>query len=79
MLGQSTDLDKLSDTWSRARDLREYEEGLQTGFVERAELLNGRTAMFFLVVGLLTEGCGRECSPKPAPKQSRELYYSVRV
>ena len=26
-----------------------------TGFSEQAEIVNGRTAMFFLVVGLLTE------------------------
>ena len=37
------------------RELREYESERLTGFSEKAEILNGRFAMFFLVTGLLTE------------------------
>ena len=49
------DLDELKRRWVRMRELREYESERLTGFSEKAEILNGRFAMFFLVTGLLTE------------------------
>lgn len=52
---QASDLDALSSRWQRQKDLREWEESRLTGFSEQAEIINGRVAMFFLVVGLLTE------------------------
>ena len=52
---QATDLGKLEDKWRREREIREYEDSKKVGFVGQAELLNGRTAMFFLITGLLTE------------------------
>lgn len=52
---QATALGGLEDKWRQERLEREYEESAKTGFVPLAELLNGRTAMFFLVTGLLTE------------------------
>ncbi|KAJ1454375.1 hypothetical protein M885DRAFT_521917 [Pelagophyceae sp. CCMP2097] len=52
---QSRDLDALASRWTRAKDLREWEESRLTGFSEQSEIINGRSAMFFLVVGLLTE------------------------
>lgn len=52
---QATKLGKLEDKWRRDREISEYEDSAKIGFVEGAEKLNGRAAMFFLVTGLLTE------------------------
>lgn len=52
---QVTALDKLENEWRRESMREEDEEAKKVGFVEGAELLNSRTAMFFLAVGLLTE------------------------
>jgi len=52
---QISDLDSLSARWQRQKDLREWEESRLTGWSEQAEIINGRSAMFFLIVGLLTE------------------------
>ena len=52
---QVTELTKLEDKWRNERLDTEYEESQKIGFVEGAETLNGRFAMFFLVTGLLTE------------------------
>jgi len=48
-------LEKLEEKWRYEREVKEYEESKQVGFVAKAEILNGRAAMFFLVTGLLTE------------------------
>ena len=52
---QVTALDKLESGWRKERLQAEYEGDKKIGFVEGAEKLNGRFAMFFLVTGLLTE------------------------
>jgi hypothetical protein len=52
---QVTDLGRLEDVYRARRVEAEEANQAQVGFVENAELLNGRTAMFFLVTGLLTE------------------------
>lgn len=52
---QVTALNQLEEKWRKVRARDSYEESRSVGFVEKAELLNGRTAMFFLVTGLLTE------------------------
>jgi hypothetical protein len=52
---QVTALGKLEDKWRKEREEVEFEGAKKTGFVEIAELANGRFAMFFLVTGLLTE------------------------
>ena len=52
---QSTALDQLTARWDSKKDFRSWEDSRMTGFSEQAEIINGRTAMFFLVVGLLTE------------------------
>jgi len=52
---QTTALESLAAGWSRRREFRSWEDSRMTGFSEQAEIINGRTAMFFLVVGLLTE------------------------
>ena len=52
---QASALDALETKWRKQRDM-EIEEDIQNvGWVPRAEIINGRTAMFFLVTGLLTE------------------------
>lgn len=52
---QVTALTRLEETWRAERLDREYEASRKIGFVEGAERLNGRSAMFFIVTGLLTE------------------------
>jgi hypothetical protein len=55
LAAQATALGKLEDKWRKQRLGKEYEEKRLVGFVGQAEMYNGRFAMFFLVVGLLTE------------------------
>lgn len=52
---QVTALTQLEEKWRKERLQAEYEENKKVGFVQNAELLNSRFAMFFLVTGLLTE------------------------
>lgn len=52
---QVTALGQLEEKWRKEREIKEYEGSRKTGFVELAELTNGRFAMFFLATGLLTE------------------------
>ena len=55
LAAQVTALTKLEDKWRAERLDAEYEESRKVGWVEGAEILNGRFAMFFLITGLLTE------------------------
>ena len=52
---QVTALNELETKWARDREFEAYEESRNVGWTEKAELANGRFAMFFLVTGLLTE------------------------
>lgn len=52
---QATALAALEEKWRQKRIEEEYEASKNVGWVPTAELANGRTAMFFLVTGLLTE------------------------
>ena len=52
---QARDLDLLAARWQRIRDLKDWESSKLVGFSVEAEIINGRAAMFFLIVGLLTE------------------------
>ena len=52
---QSTELAKLEDEYKKVRLQEEYDAARILGWTGRAEMFNGRFAMFFLVVGLLTE------------------------
>jgi hypothetical protein len=52
---QVTTLTQLEEKWRKERQITEYDDGATVGFVENAETLNGRFAMFFLVTGLFTE------------------------
>lgn len=55
LAAQVTELSKLEGKYRKVRKDKEYEEARIIGFVPMAETYNGRFAMFFLVVGLLTE------------------------
>jgi hypothetical protein len=55
LAAQKASLDKLAATFRKERLQREYDATRKFGFVKNAERFNGRTAMFFFVVGLLTE------------------------
>ena len=55
LAAQVTELTQFEDKYRKARKAKEYEAARIIGFVPKAETFNGRFAMFFLVVGLLTE------------------------
>jgi hypothetical protein len=55
LASQVTALGALEEKWRRERQAQEYNDARQVGWVPKAEIFNGRTAMFFLVTGLLTE------------------------
>ncbi|KAL3796477.1 hypothetical protein ACHAWO_011349 [Cyclotella atomus] len=55
LAAQATALSKLEEQYRKERVAKEYTEARIIGFVPQAEMYNGRFAMFFLVVGLLTE------------------------
>lgn len=55
LASQVTALNKLEEKWRKERVYAEYEESKNVGWVANAEIINGRTAMFFLITGLLTE------------------------
>lgn len=55
LAAQRARLDRLTEQFKQERLVREYEESRKFGFVEFAETVNGRSAAFFFVVGLLTE------------------------
>ena len=55
LAAQVTTLNKMEEAYKKQRLQKEYEESQTVGWVGSAELLNGRTAMFFLATGLLTE------------------------
>lgn len=52
---QATALGKLEEQWRKERVREEYDGARLLGWTGQAETYNGRFAMFFLVVGLLTE------------------------
>jgi len=55
LAAQVTELTKLEDKYRKVRQAKEYEDARIIGWVPQAEMYNGRFAMFFLTVGLLTE------------------------
>ena len=55
LAAQVTTLNKMEEEYKKQRLQKEYEDSQTVGWVASAELLNGRTAMFFLATGLLTE------------------------
>jgi hypothetical protein len=55
LAAQSTELAKLEEGYRKIREQKEFDAARILGWTDRAEIFNGRFAMFFLVVGLLTE------------------------
>lgn len=55
LASQKTRLERLAADMKQKRLVKEYESSRKFGFVPFAEKLNGRSAAFFFVVGLLTE------------------------
>lgn len=55
LAAQVTELTRLEDGYRKVRKQAEYTDARIVGFVPMAETYNGRFAMFFLTVGLLTE------------------------
>eukprot|EP00568_Trieres_chinensis_P006177 CAMPEP_0183307708 /NCGR_PEP_ID=MMETSP0160_2-20130417/18869_1 /TAXON_ID=2839 ORGANISM="Odontella Sinensis, Strain Grunow 1884" /NCGR_SAMPLE_ID=MMETSP0160_2 /ASSEMBLY_ACC=CAM_ASM_000250 /LENGTH=170 /DNA_ID=CAMNT_0025471355 /DNA_START=75 /DNA_END=587 /DNA_ORIENTATION=+ len=55
LAAQVAALGNLEEKWRKERMQKEYDEARILGWTARAETYNGRFAMFFLVVGLLTE------------------------
>jgi len=52
---QSAKLDALSAKWEKRQEQLDYAESLRSGWGPSPERINGRFAMFFIVVGLITE------------------------
>ena len=52
---QEAKLTALSSKWRAFEEEGEYQDTLRSGFGPSPERINGRTAMFFIVVGLITE------------------------
>ena len=55
LAAQNTELIKIEEKYKKVRLSQEYDKARILGWTGRAETFNGRFAMFFLVVGLLTE------------------------
>jgi hypothetical protein len=55
LAAQSTALGRIEERYRKVRLQEEYDAARILGWTGRAETFNGRFAMFFLVVGLLTE------------------------
>merc|ERR1719152_376598 len=52
---QEAKLTALSKKWAKREELKDYQDSIRSGFGPSPELINGRTAMFFIVTGLVTE------------------------
>jgi len=52
---QEAKLSALSEKWKKFEDEKDYQDTLRSGFGPSPERINGRTAMFFILVGLITE------------------------
>ena len=52
---QEAKLTALSEKWKRIEEEADYQASIRSGFGPSPELINGRTAMFFIIVGLITE------------------------
>ena len=52
---QSAKLDALSAKWEKREAQLEYADTMRSGWGPSPERINGRSAMFFIIVGLVTE------------------------
>ena len=59
--------------WRRRQEQLERDQGLNVGWVFKAETINGRLAMFFLIVGLITEYYTGESIPQQTLTMFRTL------
>jgi len=66
-------LDALAAKWRRRQEQLEWDQGLNVGWVFKAETINGRLAMFFLIVGLITEYYTGESIPQQTLTMFRTL------
>lgn len=61
---QSAKLDALAAKWRRRQQQQEDDEAKRAGWAVSSEQVNGRFAMFFLLVGLVTEYYTGESVPQ---------------
>mmetsp|Transcript_9126 Transcript_9126/g.21483 ORF Transcript_9126/g.21483 Transcript_9126/m.21483 type:complete len:156 (-) Transcript_9126:242-709(-) len=61
---RKTKLEALSAKWSKRQQQLEWDAELNVGWVFKAETINGRLAMFFLLTGLITEYYTGESIPQ---------------
>ena len=66
-------LDALAAKWRRRQEELEWDQGLNVGWVFKAETINGRLAMFFLITGLITEYYTGESIPQQTLTMFRTL------
>jgi hypothetical protein len=66
-------LDALAAKWRKRQEQLEWDQGLNVGWVFKAETINGRMAMFFLIVGLITEYYTGESLPQQTLTMFRTL------
>ena len=52
---QEAKLSALSQKWQKREEMESYADYQRSGFGRSSDIINGRTAMFFLVTGLVTE------------------------
>ena len=52
---QQSKLEALSAKWEKRQEQLDYAESMRSGWGPSPERINGRFAMFFLIVGLVTE------------------------
>eukprot|EP00320_Phaeocystis_rex_P019879 CAMPEP_0119087622 /NCGR_PEP_ID=MMETSP1178-20130426/142375_1 /TAXON_ID=33656 /ORGANISM="unid sp, Strain CCMP2000" /LENGTH=158 /DNA_ID=CAMNT_0007070847 /DNA_START=24 /DNA_END=500 /DNA_ORIENTATION=+ len=73
MAERSAKLDALAAKWRKRQEQLEWDAGLNVGWVFKAETINGRLAMFFLIVGLITEYYTGESIPQQTLTMFRTL------
>eukprot|EP00966_Prymnesium_polylepis_P205221 4755346-Prymnesium_polylepis.1 len=64
LVEQSAKLDALAAKWRKRQEAAEYEASSRVGWVAASEVVNGRFAMFFIIVGLITEYYTGESVPQ---------------
>lgn len=52
---QEAKLTALSQKWEKLEEAKDYQATIRSGFGPSPENINGRFAMFFIIVGLITE------------------------
>eukprot|EP00964_Phaeocystis_antarctica_P145646 scaffold111756_cov90-Phaeocystis_antarctica.AAC.4 len=73
MVERTAKLDALAAKWRKRQEQLEWDQGLNVGWVFKAEVTNGRLGMFFLIVGLITEYYTGESLPQQTLTMFRTL------